>query len=503
MVNKLIGLEMIIATNKENSRTIERELRSEFPDIENTIVEDAAFTIMNAVMRHSINEKIVVLIGDGSIGAIGFAALRLMRLAELDAIGLLCGCHDEPTIIGECDDVRFLEYDWAKKMQLPLTIDCSIINVAGVIIDAISDEKSGNGNHDCVKRIIECSNDCSAYRIAVNIPSGMDEETGAITGSVFNANETIALHCVKRGLLLTDNREAIGELSVRRILPLTDDKLLSLTHEMLIDEHFVRSLLPNRKLVSNKGTYGRSLIVAGSNGMNGAAVMAASAALHTGSGLVNAYVPEGVVHAFGVRPEIMVNADEGMPDSLNSLMHKANAICVGCGSGEDAHIRQKLMMIIESGKPCVIDADGLNNLTAEHVSKLHENCVLTPHPGEMARLIGVGIHDVLKDRVAAARDYALKNNCVLLLKSSVTVIASPSGVIRYNISGNPGLAKGGSGDVLAGIITALLAQGLKPFDAASVGAFLLGVSADKALELLNNRMLTACDVIDAISLFNC
>lgn len=493
---------MIVVTNRENSRTIERELKSEFPSIENTIVEDAAFTIVNAVRRRSMEGKIVVLIGDGSIGAIGLAVLRLMRLAEMDAIGLLCRRNDGGGIIGEYDEVHSLEYDWAKKMQLPLTIDCSIISSADVIIDAIFDGKPMNGKYDRISEIIEHSNACSAYRIAINIPSGMDEETGAIAGTVFNANETIALHCVKRGLLLTDNREAIGELNVCRILPLTDDKLLSLTHEMLIDEGFVRSLLPNRKLVSNKGTYGRSLIVAGSNGMNGAAVMAASAALHTGSGLVNAYVPEGIVHAFDVRPEIMVNADIGMPNSLNALMHKANAIGVGCGSGKDAHICQKVMLIIESGKPCVIDADGLNNLTAEHVSKLHENCVLTPHPGEMARLIGVGIHDVLKDRVAVARDYALKNNCVLLLKSSVTVIASPSGIIRYNISGNPGLAKGGSGDVLTGIITALLAQGLKPFDAASVGAFLLGASADKALELLKNRMLTACDVIDAISLFN-
>lgn len=494
---------MIIVANRKNSRTIERELRREFPGIENTIVEDAAFAIMNTVMHRSIKGKIVVLIGDGGIGDIGFAALRLMRLAEMDAIGLLCRDNDGCGIIGEYDGVNSLEYDWAKKMQLPLTVDCSIINSADVIIDAIFDGKLVNGRYDCFSEIIERSNVCSAYRIAINIPSGMDEETGTIEGSVFNANETIALHCVKRGLLLTDNREAVGELNICRILPLTDDKLLLLSNEMLIDEGFVRSLLPNRKLVSNKGTYGRSLIVAGSNGMNGAAVMAASAALHAGSGLVNAYVPEGVIHAFDVRPEIMVNADVMMPDSLNALMHKANAIGVGCGSGKDAFIGKKLMMIIESGKPCVIDADGLNNLTAEHISKLHENCVLTPHPGEMARLIGVGIHDVLKDRVAVARDYAIRNNCVLLLKSSATVIASPSGMIRYNISGNPGLAKGGSGDVLTGIITALLAQGLKPFDAASVGAFLLGVSADKALELLKNRMLTSCDVIDAISLFNC
>ncbi len=493
---------MIGVTNRKTSRTIERELRREFPNIENTIVEDAAFAILNAVGRRSIKGKIVVLIGAGSIGAIGFAVLRLMRLAEMDTIGLLCRCNDGCGIIGEDDGVHSLEYDSAKKMQLPLAIDCSIINSADVIIDAIFDGKPMNDNYDFVSDIIERSNACSAYRIAINIPSGMDEETGATSGTVFNANETIALHCVKRGLLLTDNREAVGKLNVCRILPFTDDKFLSLTHEMLIDEGFVRSLLPNRKLVSNKGTYGRSLIVAGSNGMNGAAVMAASAALRTGSGLVNAYVPEGIVHAFDVRPEIMVNADDGMTDSLNVLIHKANAIGVGCGSGKDAHIGQKLMLIIESGKPCVIDADGLNNLTAEHVIKLHENCVLTPHPGEMARLIGVGIHDVLKDRVAVARDYARKNNCVLLLKSSVTVIASPSGIIRYNISGNPGLAKGGSGDVLTGIITALLAQGLKPFDAASVGAFLLGVSADKALELLKNRMLTACDIIDAISLFN-
>lgn len=485
---------MIKVIDNRTTCIIDQELNEKLPYAKMVLMEDAAFAVADTVMSLPFKGRIIILIGDGDIGSIGIATLRLLVLHGMDAFGLLC----KP--IADTESLFRFEYDFACKLQLPFTDDCGIIESADIIIDAILDGRVIDSFDNYLCEIIEYVNRGSAYRIAVDVPSGMDGDTGKTATNVINADKTIALHCIKRGLLLTDNREAVGKIDVRSIVPTNASALFSMPDEELIDEKFVRSMLPDRKLVSNKGTYGCSLIIAGSDGMSGAAVMAASSALRTGSGLVNAYVPKSVVRTFDIRPEIMVHEDNGEIGSFLNLITKADAIGIGCGSGRDHNITQKLMLALNSGKPCVIDADGINNLGVQHITKLHRNCVLTPHPGEMARLLGVDIADVLKNRVEIARNYALEHGCVLLLKSSVTVIASPSGGIRYNMSGNPGLAKGGSGDVLTGIITALLAQGLKPFDAASIGAFLLGASADKVLEMLNNRLLTACDVADAVSL---
>ena len=231
--------------------------------------------------------------------------------------------------------------------------------------------------------------------------------------------------------------------------------------------------------------------------MSGAAVMASTAALRVGSGLVNAVVPDSVVQAFGIRPEIMVNADSD--SDIRSNISKASAVGIGCGSGNDVKIKKKLYEVLMSRKPCVVDADAINIMDPELLSLLHENCVLTPHPGEMSRLIHTDIKSVIEHPVETAKSFSEKYGAVLLLKSAASVIAAHDGRIRYNISGNPGLAKGGSGDVLTGIISGLLAQGLTAFDAASCGAYLLGQSADTALSLLKNRALIAGDVLDSIA----
>lgn len=336
----------------------------------------------------------------------------------------------------------------------------------------------------------------------MDIPSGINGDTGECGSSepnserptVFRADETVTFVAVKRGMLLTHERECVGKITVAQIGITDAEHAALLQKEQLIDEEFVRSLLPKRKLVSNKGTFGKAAIAAGSPGMGGAAVMAASAALRAGAGLTKAFVPRDIMHMFASRPEIMAVADE----DIQSLVQWATAFGIGCGSGGDASIKQKLRAVLSCGKPAVIDADGLNNLDDELKKLLSLRHVLTPHPGEMARLTGKSIEDVLRDPAGFAENTAKAFGCIVLLKGAVSVAAHPDGRLRYNASGNPGLAKGGSGDVLTGIITALLAQGLEPFDAASAGAYILGSSAESALELLHERALTAGDVLDAI-----
>ena len=455
------------------------------------LMDTAARGVADAVLNSPRKGKTAVLIGGGNNGGDGLALMRILKLKGIESIGILC-----------CDPERLkgdalLNYRIAANMRLSMTEELSEISSAEIIVDGLFgtglDRKIEGRAFDA----IELANACSAYRIAIDIPSGMSGDTGEIFGTVFKADETVTVQCIKRGLIVTKYRECVGKITVCPIGYMDEDIEMGFSKEKLIDDEFVRSCLPDRKIVSNKGNFGRTLIFAGSPGMSGAAVMASTAALRVGSGLVNAVVPDSIAQAFGIRPEIMVNADSD--SDIRSNISKASAVGIGCGSGNDVNIKKKLYEVLMSRKPCVVDADAINIMDSELLSLLHENCVLTPHPGEMSRLIHTDIKSVIEHPVETAKSFSEKFGTVLLLKSAASVIAAPDGRIRYNISGNPGLAKGGSGDVLTGIISGLLAQGLTAFDAASCGAYLLGQSADTALSLLKNRALIAGDVLDSIA----
>lgn len=482
---------MITVATNETCRAIDRYLMTEQGIPGCILMDTAARGVADAVLNSPRKGKTAVLIGGGNNGGDGLALMRILKLKGIESIGILC-----------CDPERLkgdalLNYRIAANMRLSMTEELSEISSAEIIVDGLFgtglDRKIEGRAFDA----IELANACSAYRIAIDIPSGMSGDTGEIFGTVFKADETVTVQCIKRGLIVTKYRECVGKITVCPIGYMDEDIETGFSKEQLIDDEFVRSCLPDRKIVSNKGNFGRTLIFAGSPGMSGAAVMASTAALRVGSGLVNAVVPDSIAQAFGIRPEIMVNADSD--SDIRSNISKASAVGIGCGSGNDVNIKKKLYEVLMSRKPCVVDADAINIMDSELLSLLHENCVLTPHPGEMSRLIHTDIKSVIEHPVETAKSFSEKFGTVLLLKSAASVIAAPDGRIRYNISGNPGLAKGGSGDVLTGIISGLLAQGLTAFDAASCGAYLLGQSADTALSLLKNRALIAGDVLDSIA----
>ena len=482
---------MITVATNETCRAIDRYLMTEQGIPGCILMDTAARGVADAVLNSPRKGKTAVLIGGGNNGGDGLALMRILKLKGIESIGILC-----------CDPERLkgdalLNYRIAANMRLSMTEELSEISSAEIIVDGLFgtglDRKIEGRAFDA----IELANACSAYRIAIDIPSGMSGDTGEIFGTVFKADETVTVQCIKRGLIVTKYRECVGKITVCPIGCIDEDIVTAFSKEKLIDDEFVSSCLPDRKIVSNKGNFGRTLIFAGSPGMSGAAVMASTAALRVGSGLVNAVVPDSIVQAFGIRPEIMVNADSD--SDIRSNISKASAVGIGCGSGNDVKIKKKLYEVLMSRKPCVVDADAINIMDSELLSLLHENCVLTPHPGEMSRLIHTDIKSVIEHPVETAKSFSEKFGTVLLLKSAASVIAAPDGRIRYNISGNPGLAKGGSGDVLTGIISGLLAQGQTAFDAASCGAYLLGQSADTALSLLKNRALIAGDVLDSIA----
>ncbi|MDR0841117.1 MAG: NAD(P)H-hydrate dehydratase [Christensenellaceae bacterium] len=268
----------------------------------------------------------------------------------------------------------------------------------------------------------------------------------------------------------------------------------------------VAACLGARRRDSNKGDNGKGLLLAGSEGLFGAALMSAAACLRGGIGTLKALCPTGARAYFAALPEAMlldVGATWTACDRAMVRAHvkEADCIALGPGMGREEAVQAILLATLEAGKPTVIDADGLNALSAMAGERppLHPNVILTPHPREMHRLCGAPVMEIAADLPGYAARYARAWGCTVLLKGAQSAIAAPDGRICRNATGNAGLAKGGSGDVLTGIILALLGQGLSAFDAACAGSYLLGASAEEALALLNERALLARDVIDAIA----
>ncbi|MDD3401051.1 MAG: NAD(P)H-hydrate dehydratase [Eubacteriales bacterium] len=274
-------------------------------------------------------------------------------------------------------------------------------------------------------------------------------------------------------------------------------------HSLTRDD--IEPLLPKRPSYSHKGINGHALLCIGSDKYIGAAVLCAKAALRCGCGKTT------VVTTMDARTTLL-NIPEIITVSTNTtswntsackiavlLLAKKQAVAIGSGMG-DGDISLLLEAALVSKIPLVIDADGLNHI-AKHpqmLNLLHDRVVLTPHIGEMARLCGLNTSEIMENQAEVAKKYAKLWNCVLLLKSSHSYISDGERIVE-NTTGNAGLAKGGSGDVLCGIVTAMLCQGLAPFEAACAGAYLLGASADEAVKMLDNRLLVASDLFDVIN----
>ncbi len=268
----------------------------------------------------------------------------------------------------------------------------------------------------------------------------------------------------------------------------------------------VKTIIGERKPTTNKGDNGRGLILAGSELMSGAAVMCAAASLRAGVGTLKAVVPSGARPAFYALPECMCISlgengwDDDNDEFLSAFVHEATAVCIGPGMGKGDGVKETLILVLEAGKPTIIDADGLNALSRieDKASILHTEVLLTPHIGEMARLTGLSTGEIKSNQESVAKHYAKEWGCTVLLKSYESVIACHDGRAALNTNGNAGLAKGGSGDVLSGIALAMLSQGLDTFNAACAAAYILGASADDAVKLLKERMLLSRDVVGSI-----
>lgn len=336
--------------------------------------------------------------------------------------------------------------------------------------------------------------------IAVDIPSGVDGATGQALGEAVQAAATVTFHRSKHGHMLFPGRALSGRLVVADIgiLPEWDGA----QGMEVLEAADAKALLPVRMRDSHKGTFGHVLTVCGSEGMAGAACLCAQAAVSAGAGLVTAACPQSALVPLQVNaPCAMAKVvspggriDSAAADELAYLMQGKRALAIGPGLGRDAGTWLAIRPLVLSDVPKVIDADALT-LLAKHGDKVGKNTVLTPHLGEMARLCGEEIDAIAQAPVEYAQQLAAQMHCCVLLKGATTVIARGEDV-TLNVTGCEAMATGGCGDVLTGVIAALMAQGMAPYDAARAGAYYHGLAGEAAAKEKGSRAVTARDVCD-------
>ncbi len=345
-------------------------------------------------------------------------------------------------------------------------------------------------------------NDSGLPVIAVDIPSGVDGASGQVLGEAVRASVTVAFHRAKHGHMLLPGRGYTGRLIVADIGILPDwDGAQGYD---VLEEEDARALLPVRPFDGHKGTFGHVLCVAGSEGMAGAACLCAQAALRAGAGLVSVACSRPVLAPVQMQvPCAMAQVvceeaalAEGSASALTKLARSVRALAIGPGLGKSEGTFKAIARLLQSDTPKVVDADALN-LLAKYGGGVGKNTVLTPHPGEMARLCGVTTAEVLEAPVEYAQQLAADLGACVLLKGATTVLAMGEDV-ALDIRGCHGMATGGSGDVLTGVIAGLLAQGMNLLDAARVGAFYHGLAGEAAQARLGARAVTAADVCAAL-----
>lgn len=358
--------------------------------------------------------------------------------------------------------------------------------------------------------LIDLINRAERPVVAVDIPSGLDADSGQPRGRAIRALLTATYGHLKRGLVLFPGAELAGEITVVPLgVPSSVSEKVGWDGE-LVTEHMVRSWLPNRRAEAHKGTFGHLLVLAGALGKTGAGALAGQAAMRVGTGLVTVAttaeaqpVLEAKCLETMVEP-VLDNGDSavtaGVMRRVEQLLEGKKAVAIGPGVSTAAGVSALVLKLVETLRlPVVVDADGLNILAAQGgATPIAAPAVLTPHPGEMARLLGTTTGEVQADRFAAARDAARRFDAVVVLKGAHSVIAAPDGRVWVNPTGNPGMASGGMGDVLTGMIGGWLAQGVAPEHAALLGVYLHGLAADRSVKDVGEVGLIATDVIDTL-----
>ncbi len=498
--------------SKEEMMRADRKTSEEMHVPSAVLMERAALKIAEAVRERlnkitgadvSRDQKILVVCGPGNNGGDGFAAGRILMEQGFSVDFVMAGDEKKVSLL-EAEQIMSVR---ALKPEIVIRDSVPDGNYA-VIIDAVfgvSLSRDISGQFADAVNKINMLKERGAFVIAVDIPSGIDADTGKVMGTAVEADLTVACAFPKIGEVLMPGALYAGKLITAEI-GITER---SLTSVPLVSSYYPHEIvLPDRKRDSNKGTYGKVLLVAGSAEIAGAAVLSARSALKTGCGMVRVFTHENNRTVLqSTVPEALVSVwRSGEKEEIRRALEKAVEWCTaiaagpGLGTDEDAGLILEILLEIRGVRPLVLDADALNIISDRRdlLKKLGNNTVITPHVGEMSRLTGETISGIKSDILGTARDFAEKNGLICVLKDSRTVTASYDGQAVINRNGNNGLATAGSGDVLTGIIISLMAQGVSPEKAASLGAALHGKAGDTGAEEFGKHGLLAGDIISSI-----
>ncbi|KOA74363.1 carbohydrate kinase [Clostridium botulinum] len=447
------------------------------------LMENAALKVLKNIDMNVLN-SFTIICGNGNNGGDGLALARHLSVLKKQVDIFIIGSED--TLSKDCEN----NY----KILCNMNINVSFIKAAediefirrsierrDIVIDAIFGTGLSREIKGIHKEVIFCINKVASYVIAIDIPSGLNSDTGEILGCCVKASKTISFQFYKKGFLNYESFKYIGELIVENIgIPKSVTKNFFI-HDYLIEKESIKNIIPIRANYLHKGDFGRTTIVAGSVGFTGAAYISTQAAVRCGSGLVTLCCPEKIQDILSnklVESMTISFKDKG---KLNDILKKSDSIAVGPGMGNNEGTLKILGDIIRyTDSPIVIDADAINVLkdNLQILKEKNNKIVLTPHVGEMSRITGIPVDTINKNRMDIARQFAKEYDIIVLLKGYNTIITDGINTM-VNTTGNSAMASGGMGDCLTGIIAALMSQGLEAFEAAYVGTYIHGYSGDK------------------------
>lgn len=478
-----------------------------------SLMEQAGAAVAELAAKIIAKDKlknVTVLCGKGNNGGDGFVIARFLSLM-CDVTVIIANEYPQSDLAKLNfnilpDKVRVIAHEEDRESSV------DVINNSDIIIDAIY----GIGFNDILDpystELVVRANRSRAVRIAVDIPSGIICDTGEVPGECFHADYTVSFTALKPAHVLYPSMDYCGTVSVAKIgIP----KMIvdTCTYAMKTTDEFIehRPIRSIRKS-AHKGTNGTLLSICGSYGMSGAAVLSGMAALRCGVGILKTALPESIypIAASKLTESVFIPLEQTKRGLISmsefdrlqmEIMNNCTAVLMGCGLGQGDDITELVAALISvMTKPLVLDADGINAVAADPniLRTAMAPVIITPHPGEMARLTGKSTSEVQRSRYRTARDFAAEYGVTVVLKGANTIIALPDGNVYVNLTGNNGMAKGGSGDILAGMTASFLSQGMNYDEAAINAVYYHGILGDKCTEKYSARTMLPSDMIDEI-----
>lgn len=461
------------------------------------LMERAALEVVRCMEEEQLDfRKVLVICGSGNNGGDGYAIARLLHLKGHDVTIFFAGNSQKRS------EENAQQAKIAAHYEIPVITNLGTEEYS-VIIDALFGtglKREVTGHY----REVLCSvNQMAGKKVAVDLPSGIHDTTGARMGIAFCADLTVAIAFPKRGLFLQDGNVCAGKILTGDI-GISSETFSEGTVTFGYEKQDLFLGFPKRKKNSHKGSYGKVLMIAGSKGMSGAAYLSAKAAYAVGAGLVQIYThEENRVILQQLLPEVIITTyDTFDSEQLEKLIQWADLIGIGCGLGKSDTAERVMQYTLKRALvPCVVDADGINILSKhmEWIEETNALIVLTPHMKEMSRMLQCSVKELIEQRMEKLHAFVERYKVVCVLKDARTLVAKEHQNTYLNLSGNAAMAKAGSGDVLAGVIVGILAQQCEPYTSACLGVFLHGLAGDMARDKKGAYSVLASDLVAEIS----